>query len=104
MDVRARILSLGLSTVKGESFPNAGDLGFKDGKGKDNGERLEQKVLYPQRKLMKGVGKWDMITSYHRVSFMGKQLMQSQSPVLRRAPCFSSQSAAAVLKFLILFE
>lgn len=51
--------------MKDESFPNAGDLGFKDGKGKDNRERLELKVLYPQRKLMERVGKWDMVTSCH---------------------------------------
>lgn len=52
--------------MKDELLPDARDLGFKDGKGKDNREGLELKVLCPQRKLMKWVGKWDMATSCHR--------------------------------------
>lgn len=56
--------SLGLLVVKDGFFPNAGDVGFNDGK-VDNRERLEQEPLDPQRWFIERVIKRDAVASCH---------------------------------------
>lgn len=50
--------------MKDGFFPNAGDVGFNDGK-VDNRERLEQEPLDPQRWFIERVIKRDAVASCH---------------------------------------